>query len=65
MIPDLLEFKWFAVVNDLIGGWSVSNVDKPSSDTDSTNGEYEIGCFLSEGIARHVAASHNDWLDRQ
>lgn len=63
MSPDphylkVMAVPWYAVVNDLIGGWAVSTVDAPLSD----NSGLDIADFVSEDVARHIAALHNAWL---
>lgn len=60
-----LTQRWYAHPNDLIGGWSVSNVDKRASALNPKAGEYEVADFISEKAARHIVALHNAWLDRQ
>lgn len=51
--------RWHAVVNDLIGGWDVANVDKPTSELDHRVGEYSMACFMDERTAHYVAVLHN------
>lgn len=51
--------RWYAVVNDEIGGYAVANVDKPVSAHDLEQGERAIGEFFSEQAAKHVAELHN------
>lgn len=46
---------WYAVENDLIGGWDVSTYDKPMSQHDTRAGEHSIGSFLSEAHAKLIA----------
>jgi hypothetical protein len=60
---ELHNCYWYAVVNDLIGGYNVANVNKPESQTNPQNGEFEIGCFMSEGSAKHIAELHNAWWE--
>jgi len=50
--------EWYAVINDLIGGWALSTTDEPVS---SGSGLY-IGDFMCEDTARHIAAVHNTCL---
>lgn len=45
----------FAVVNDLIGGWDVSEYDKTVGD--HGEGEWTIGTFISEEWAKKIARS--------
>lgn len=57
---DLMSATWYPIVNDLIGGWAVVNVEKLQvSDLDRKAGEVEIASFISERIARHIADLHN------
>lgn len=51
--------RWYARENDLIGGYCIMPTDEPPS-----TGTYPIGDFLSQEVAMHVAALHNDWLER-
>lgn len=55
--------EWFVHINDLIGGWSVNNVDKPISQCDASKGEWEIADFCAEEHAREIARLHNNTLD--
>lgn len=47
---------WYAVVNDLIGGWAVATVDKPCSAHNHEAGEGEVADFVHEADARFIAA---------
>ena len=62
---NVFKQRWYAVVNDLIGGYVVSNVDKPCSAIDSRkgSGEWQIADFMDEKTARYVADLHNFLLD--
>ena len=53
---------FYAVVNDLIGGYDVSIFNKPVSqhDTRLSGGEWTIGSFISEGWAKRIAKALND-----
>jgi hypothetical protein len=55
--------RWYARENDLIGGWSILNVDKSPSACDWAQNEIEIGCFLREADAKEIAESHNALVD--
>lgn len=57
------QARWYAVVNDLVGGWAVSTIDKPLSQLDPTASEGELADFCSEEIARHIAELHNAWVE--
>jgi len=58
---ELMHTVWYVVENDLIGGWSISNVDKPESQRDGSAEEFEIGLFMTKAIAEHVVFQHNRW----
>lgn len=64
---DPMQQPWYAHANDLVGGWSVMNVDRPPSEADYRLGEYEIGSMWSEQTAKHVVELHNatlrSWLN--
>ena len=57
--------KFYAVVNDLIGGWDVSMHDKPVSEHVTSEGgpraweDTTIGSFMDKGTATAVARSLN------
>jgi hypothetical protein len=57
--------RWYPVVNDLVGGWAVSHVDKPLSEQDWRKGDGDIADFCSELVARHIADLHNAWVTAQ
>lgn len=59
--------RWYAVVDDLIGGWNVATVDKTAAEIhpgtkEAPSGEYTVACFMDEDTARHVADLHNAQL---
>lgn len=60
---EYLTVPWYAVVDDLIGGWAVSNVNKTTAEMDFEQGEIEIASFASEEHARHIAELHNRSLE--
>ena len=52
--------RWYAVADDLVGGWGLATVDKPTSQIDTyVTGERIVGCFMDEDTARHLAHLHN------
>lgn len=57
---------WYAIVDDLIGGYAVGTKDAPASDT-AYGGRHptaiEVAHFTCENAARHIATLHNAWLD--
>lgn len=61
---NVLTQKWYAVTNDLIGGFAVANADKPCSALDHSAGEREIANFWSEQACRLVVAAHNGAVER-
>lgn len=60
----LLEQRWYVLVDDLIGGYSIANVDKGrTSALDWRQGDSELGNFISEEVAVHIVKQHNLLLD--
>jgi hypothetical protein len=51
--------RWYAVVNDLVGGWAVSAHDKPLSEHDFRIGQTPLAELYDEDDARAVAALLN------
>lgn len=54
LVEAMLGLRWYAMPNDLIGGWCVMPVPKPPSE-----GYPEVGSFMAQRIAEHVASLHN------
>lgn len=56
-----MQVPWFAVIDDTIGGWSISLVDKPVSKLNPVRNprEITIGDFLTEELARYIVELHN------
>jgi len=54
----VLDQNWYVQPNDLIGGWSVMNVDKPPSQIDPSKGEYELGDFPTKRLAQEMVLGH-------
>jgi hypothetical protein len=54
-LTEILNAKWYAKPNDVIGGWCVMDID----DTPS-HGRFEIADFTSQEIAEHIAKLHNE-----
>lgn len=52
-----LDCEWFAVENDLIGGWCVMPVNESPS-----HGVPEVADFTTKELAEHIANIHNTWL---
>lgn len=54
LISRILSMKWFAMPDDMIGGWCIMPVPySPSS------GYPYVAHFLGEELARHIAQLHN------
>ncbi len=52
--------RWYAVVNDLVGGWAVATVDRPLSEIDTKSRTVVVVAdFVSEEAARYIATLHN------
>jgi hypothetical protein len=51
--------RWYLVLNDLIGGWSVGNRDRPQSTYDYRRGDAIVADFMDEDDATAVAALLN------
>jgi hypothetical protein len=62
VFDDVRHVKWYAVPDDLIGGWAVSHVDKPLSEQDAKAGEGEIASFMDQQAAEYIANLHNTYL---
>ena len=56
MTSDLLDLRWYAHENDLIGSWCVTAQDAPPARTDQV-----IAGFIDERTARYIAELHN-WV---
>lgn len=59
-LDKVMTAPWRARPNDVIGGWCVQPVGDPSP----AEGGCEIGDFIAEDIAMHVAELHNRELLR-
>lgn len=60
----ILSSRWYAVPNDLIGGWCVMTADVRPSEVDLRRGEiFEVGCFLTQRVAEAIAHAHNSGID--
>lgn len=58
---EIIECYWYPVKDNLIGGWSVCNVNMPTSDMNVYEGQFELGSFMTEYQAKHIADVHNKW----
>lgn len=54
--------RWYVVVNDLIGGWAVSHIDKPLSAQDFQHGEGDIFDSLTKELAEYIVVLHHAHL---
>lgn len=63
---EVLQRRWYAVPNDLIGGWDCATIDKPVSAIRGKRPTRERIPVETWGelTARHVAELHNAALDR-
>lgn len=62
---DYLNTKWYVVVDDLVGGWAITNVDRPMSDRSYCRpytGRAIADGFWDRDHAQHVVDLHNTWL---
>jgi hypothetical protein len=60
---EVLYSRWYAVIDDTIGGWSISNVNESVANLNPYEGRFELGSFMTEVEAKHIAYVHNCWLD--
>jgi hypothetical protein len=64
MNSPFLEQRWYVLVDDLVGGYAIANVDKKRvSALDWRQSEITIGEFFSEELATYVVKMHNLRLD--
>lgn len=60
---ELMQGYWYAVVDDTIGGFAISNVDEPVSQINPYEGKFELANFMDKGTAEHIAYLHNAWWE--
>jgi hypothetical protein len=60
---EVLHCRWYAVLDDTIGGWAISNVNKTVADLNPYEGMFEFGSFLTFNEADHIVSLHNAWWD--
>lgn len=53
---------WFAIPDDLIGGWAIMNCNKPPGQASFAAGEEQVAWGLCEEDAKHIVQIHNLWL---
>lgn len=56
----VMDAIWYPVVNDLIGGWCVSTVDKPLSSLEHGQGYYIVAETTTLEAAQYIACLHNE-----
>lgn len=56
---ELLRQRWYVVIDDEVGGWAITNVDKPVSEVDLDADERVLADFVHEPIGRYVVDLHN------
>lgn len=61
---ELNECIWFVCVDDLIGGWLISNANKSAAKLNPYKGEFEIGSFMMRETAEHIVKLHNQWWNQ-
>lgn len=54
----LLRVRWHVIVDDVIGGWSLSNVNLPASVQDPNRGDRYLAEFVFREHAAYVAKLH-------
>lgn len=61
---DTLNRRWYAVPDDLIGGWACATAPRPVSEIHQGNTDHRVpvDCW-GRATAEHVASLHNAWLD--
>lgn len=61
----VLHGRWYPVVNDLVGGWSVATTNKTVAELNLLLSEFDVADVWNEEIATQIAELHNAWLDTQ
>jgi hypothetical protein len=58
---DFMQRRWYAVVNDLVGGWAVATADQPvhALRLPPHGEDYLVADMLTEKAAQHVRDLHN------
>ena len=60
---EIIYCRWYAVIDDTIGGWAISNVPEPVSELNPYTGKFELGSFMTADEAKHIVFVHNAWYD--
>lgn len=64
-LKSVMHQRWYAVVDDTVGGYAVANVDKPTSEIDTRGQkERELVFAVTKAVADHIVQLHNAWLAR-
>jgi hypothetical protein len=60
---EFIRKKWYVVVDDVVGGWAISSIEKPVSLMDYN--KFERRWIVADGkeIANHIAELHNRSLE--
>lgn len=64
----ILGMRWYAKLNDLIGGWLIGTEPGPASEmgvdhNGILHGGYEVADFISTWeLAQHIVTQHNRFL---
>jgi hypothetical protein len=56
---EFLKKKWYVVVDDVVGGWAISSIEKPVSLMDYNKYERHWVEADTKEIADHIAELHN------
>lgn len=63
-MTDLRQQRWYVLVDDEVGGYSIANVDKKRvSALDWRQGDSVVADFVSEEIALYIVKMHNLLVD--
>ncbi len=62
-LSEMQDCYWYAVENDLIGGYSIATVNKPESQMNVFDDEFVVGAFMTHDLAQHIADIHNQWWE--
>lgn len=54
---------WYVVVNDLVGGFAVSHIDKPLSEQNFQDGEGDLFDSVTRELADYIVGLHNAQLE--
>lgn len=54
---------WYVVEDDCIGGHAIATVNKPTSQINPYDGEFEVAHFVFRQVADNMVKLHNSWWD--